>query len=213
MPRKSALLVAEALGQKVGPAFKPDRRPEFKPPRLRWFTTVNFDDLPSGTSISANQYAGATLSTLAPSGRPVYAVAWPNTAKSPPNTVTLTAPDVLPAFDARDGAIEARFNTLQMTVAIDALPLVTPETLGLPVTNQPFLEAYGENNQYLGKVLYPLAHGSPGYGSWQTLTFSSATANIRSVRFSSQHHGAPAVYAMFDNLYFQLSFWDLAGSR
>ena len=81
----------------------------------------------------------------------------------------------------------AQSHMLQMTVAIDALPLPTPETLGMPVTNQPFLEAYGEGDQYLGKVLYPIAYGSPGYGSWQTLTFSSPTANIRSVRFSSQY--------------------------
>jgi hypothetical protein len=203
-----AMLAAEALGRQKG-RLEPLRRPPFKPPKLRWFTTVNFDDLPSGASIAANHFAGVTLSTLAPSGRPIYAVNWPNSAKSPPNVVTLTPPDVLPAFDARDGAIEARFNTLQMTVAIDALPLPTPETLGMPVTNSPFLEAYGDNNQFLGKVLYPVAYGSVGYGSWQTLTFSSPSANIRSVRFSSQYHGAPAVYAMFDNLYFQVSLWDL----
>ena len=206
-------LLAETLGQKKGRTPPQFERPPFKPPRIRWFTTVNFDDVPAGTSIAPDHYAGVSFSTLAPSGRPVYAATWPNSAKSAPNVVTLTPPNVLPAFDAREGAIEARFSTLQMTVSIDALPLPTPETLGMPVTNQPFLEAYGDNNQFLGKALYPIAYGSAGYGSWQTLTFSSPTANVRTVRFSSQFHGAPAVYAMFDNLYFQVSLWDLRGSR
>lgn len=184
-------------------------RPRFPPPRLRWFSTVSFDDVPSGTAIAPNQYTGVTFSTVAPSGRPVYAATWPQAAKSAPNVVTLTPPDVLPAFDARDGAIKARFNSLQRSVSIDALPLVTPETLGVKVSNQPFLEAFGDNDTFLGKVLYPVAEGSPGYGSWQTLTISSPTANIRYVLFSCQHTSGPAVYAMFDNLYFQVGLWDL----
>jgi hypothetical protein len=206
MPPKLAALKAEILGPHGD--LKPVR-PPFKPPRLHWFTTVNFDDVPSGTALAADQYAGVTFSTVAPTGRPVYVATWPQTAKSPPNVVTLTPPNVLPALDARDGAIKAQFNSLQMTVSIDALPLVTPETLGMAVTNRPFLEAFGDGDQYLGKVFYPLAYGAAGYGSWQTLSFSSTTANIRYVLFSSQYTGAPAVYGMFDNLYFQISLWDL----
>jgi hypothetical protein len=197
-------LSREVLGGRSIPV-----KPRFPPPKVRWFSTVNFDDVVSGTAIAANQYAGVTFSTVAPAGRPVYAATWPQAAKSAPNLVTLTPPNVLPAFDARDGAIKAQFSSLQLSVSIDALPLVTPETLGQKVTNQPFLEAFGDNDVFLGKVLYPLAEGSPGYGSWQTLTISSPTANIRYVLFSCQHTSGPAVYGMFDNLYFQVGLWDL----
>jgi hypothetical protein len=196
-------LKPEILGVKAGKLSS-----QIDPSKLRWFTTVNFDDVPSGTDVS-NHYVGVTFSTVVPSGRPVYAVTWQQSAKSLPNVVTLMPPNVLSCFDARNGAIKAQFTRLQKTVSIDALPLPTPETLDQPVTNQPFLEAFGENDTYLGKVLYPIAYDTPGYGSWQTLTYSSSDFNIRYVLFSSQYNGAPAVYAMFDNLSFQLSLLDV----
>lgn len=205
MPPKPAIALSEF-------AHKGDFQPvrlKWKPGTIKCFTNVNFDDLPTDTAIPAGHYAGVTFSTVFPTGRPVIVSNWPQLAKSAPNVVTLTAPKVLPCFDARDGAIKAQFDSLQMTVSIDALPLVTPETLGMPVTNRPFLEAYGDGNQFLGKVLYPLAYGAPGYGSWQTISFSSPTAAIRYVQFSSQYAGAPAVYGVFDNLYFQTTIFTL----
>jgi hypothetical protein len=61
-------------------------------------------------------------------------------------------------------------------------------------------------------VLYPLNFGTGGYcqpdnggcgGPWETLTFTSASDNIVSLRLSSQtSQGGPNVYADFDNLIF-----------
>jgi hypothetical protein len=204
MPPKPVALFSEFQTHIQGSQFQPVR-PKWKLGTLNCFTNVNFDDLPSGTAIAANHYAGVNFSTVVPGGRPVNVVNWPQLAKSQPNVVTLTAANVLPAFDARDGAIKAQFDALQMTVSIDALPLVTPETLGMAVTNRPLLEAYGDGDKFLGKVFYPLAYGTPGYGSWQTLSFSTTAASIRYVLFSSQYTGAPAVWGVFDNLYFQVT--------
>ena len=169
--------------------------------RLVPSTLINFDGVPSGTLIN-NHYSGVTLSDPVPgSDGNVYALYDP-IAASAPNVVGVNGTNI--AYDASSGAVKALFATQQSTVSIDAQPILPPEFL-LPVKRQPFLEAFDNKNNYLGEVLYPYTYPSPQFGSWATLTFSSATNNISYVIFSSQNNDDPSttnVYGSFDNLRF-----------
>lgn len=165
-------------------------------------TSIHFDDVAAGTLLN-NHYSGVTLSNPVPgSDGNVYALSSP-LAASAPNVVGIRdSSGTLDAFyDARFGAVKAQFAKPQVSVRIDALPVLPPEYLG-PVQNQPFLEAFDPAGNFLGEVLYPYAYGSAQYGSWATLTFTWASANIGSVIFSSQNDypGTTHVYGAFDNL-------------
>jgi len=120
------------------------------------------------------------------------------------NGVSLIDPQssFLPYFDSRFGAVTATFNTGRSWVSIDAAPVLPPEYVGTPV-GMPWLEAYDANGNFITKTLYSIAYGQPGYGNAQTLTVSSASASIKTVRFSSRFvNGTPPVYGTFDNLRF-----------
>lgn len=177
--------------------------------------TINFDGLADGTVIN-NQYtasSGVTFScvgcsTTEGSGPNIYSRNAAGFAASGTNVVSLEAPSgqgnggsALPFFDARFGGVEASFSSLQQSVSIDASAVLPPEFLGTPV-NDPFLEAFDSSNNLLAKILYPVAYGASNYGSYQTLSFTSSSANIAYVIFSSQHDSGPAVYGEFDNLTF-----------
>ena len=174
---------------------------------------INFDDVPSGTIVDT-QYIGLGVTLDCISCASSHAFARASSAASPPNVVTLVAPfdptnpssSVLTFFDANLGAVTAAFSTPQQVVSIDAEAILPPEFLDTP-QNKPFLEAYSDTAQlpanFLGRVLYPLNFGDPGYGTNQTLTFTSAANNILSVRFSSQiSQPGPRVFGDFDNLNF-----------
>lgn len=169
-------------------------------------TTINFDDVASGTDI-ATQYSGqgVTFSCVSCSlgaGPSVYTDANPSAA-SGPNVVTLFSGSPGGAFfDARYGGIEATFATAQSTVSIDAMGVPPAELLSNSL-NRPFLEAFDASNNFLGEVLYPYYEGQAGFGSWSTLSFTSSSANIAYVIFSSQHsQDGYITYGMFDNLTF-----------
>lgn len=188
---------------------------------------INFDDVASGTIID-NQYPGVTFGCVACGSGHAYARDMSSfgstTAATDPNVVTLIgAPgsgdpnaSTLTSFDARFGAVTVFFTTPQRTVSIQARPQLPLEFLGSAL-NKPFLEAYSSTTQngstFLGRVLYPLDFGTGGYcqpstsacgGPWQTMTFTSTSDNIVSLRLSSQaSQGGPNVYADFDNLTFE----------
>jgi hypothetical protein len=187
------------------------RRPDIgikPPPQLERVMTVNFDDVPDGTVIDTH-YPGltfASLTTNPPSRGSAFArrlqIAALGSAK---NVLTLSMGGgwTGPFFDARQGAVEVKFDQLQRSVSVQALPLNTPE----PIVdwnvddNRPFMEAFDAAGGYLGRVRAQAAPGSADYFMhWHTLTFTSPSANIRSVRLSSQAHGSAYVYAVFDLL-------------
>jgi len=103
-------------------------------------------------------------------------------------------------FDRRWGAVRADFAMEQGWVSLDVRPVLPPEYLGT-VSARPWLEAYDASGNLLAQVYYPIAHGQPNYGSWQTLRIDRTINDIKYVRFSSQHiDNTPAVYGLFDNL-------------
>ena len=72
-----------------------------------------------------------------------------------------------------------------------------------PVSNRPYLQAFDASNNFLGIVYFA---GDQTQERWETLTFTSASANIKYVQFSCQNgNGNAAVYAEFDNLQFETS--------
>jgi hypothetical protein len=188
---------------------------------------INFDNVASGTVID-NQYPGVTFGCVACGSGHAYARDMSSfgstTAATDPNVVTLIgAPgsgdpnaSTVTSFDARFGAVTVFFATPQRTVSIQARPQLPLEFFGSGL-NKPFLEAYSSTTQnsstFLGRVLYPLDFGTGGYcqpstsacgGPWQTMTFTSSSDNIVSLRLSSQAtQGGPNVYADFDNLTFE----------
>ena len=190
---------------------------------------INFDDVANGTIIDA-QYPGVTFGCVSCGSGHAFArdmaAFGSTTAASGLNVVTLVAPvgsgfpgaSSLTSFNTPLGALSATFATPQRTVSVDARPQLPLEFLGA-VNNKPYMELYNSTVQnastLIARVLYPLNFGDPGYcstnvsacgGVWQTLTFTSPSDNIVSIRLSSQNSqaGAP-VYADFDNLAFQTS--------
>jgi hypothetical protein len=106
-------------------------------------------------------------------------------AESAPNTVSVF--NNIGSFDVRFGAVEAEFATPQSMVSIDASPVLFVELVGTS-TNRPFIEFFDSSNILLTpEVLWSLPLPSVGAGPYQTLSFTSSSANIDHVIFSSQH--------------------------
>jgi hypothetical protein len=184
---------------------------------------INFDDVPSGTVVDTH-YPGVTFGCVVCSSGHAYArdmnTFGSSTAASGLNVVSLVDPgsSTVTSFDARNGAVTATFAAPQRTVSIDARPQLPLEFLGT-ATSKPFIEFYSSATQnastLIGRVYYPLNFGDPGFcqpatsacgGTWQTLSYTSASDNIVSIRLSSQYNSAnPPVYADFDNLRFENS--------
>jgi hypothetical protein len=165
------------------------------------FPTLGSTPVANGSVVdTAYTGYGVTLSCVVCTSGHAFARALSNAN----NGVSLVDPQtsVLPYFDARNGAVIATFNTGRSWVSIDAAPVLPPEFKGTPVS-MPWIEAYDANGNFLAKTLYPIAYGQPGYGDAHTLTVSSGSASIKSVRFSSRYvSGTPPVYGTFDNLRF-----------
>ena len=200
-------LGAKGLLNKIPDILKP--RPPFNPMRT---VVIQFDNVADGTVIdSAYASSGvqfASLTTQPPSRGSVFARRLQSTsAASGVNVMSIsTDPAWLgPFFDARSGAIEVTFDQLQSSVSVMALPLVMPEALG-STDNRPFMEAFSTDGTYLGRARTQLKEGDPGFNLvWQPLVFVSPTRNIKKVRLSSQAHGSPWVYTVFDNLTFHVN--------
>jgi len=169
--------------------------------------TITFDDVASGTMINT-QYSslGVTFScingTTDPndlcSGGNVFAVS-SLSAASPSNVLSLTSGVPLGTFtDERFGYFRADFSSGQTSVSIDALNVNPPEYLG-STTNAPCLQAFNSSGGFLGQAIWT---GNTDIESWQTLTVTSASADIAFVVFSSFSATGHAVYGMFDNLTF-----------
>src|SRR5882672_10240084 len=192
-------------------------------PRCAFAAQINFDDVPNGTVID-NSYPGVTFGCVACTSGHAYArdmnTFGSTTAATEPNVITLIDPGAssVTSFNASYGAVTVVFATPQRTVSVQARPQLPLEYFGQGL-NKPYLEAYSSTTQnsstFLGRVLYPLNYGSGGYcdtqsggcgGPWQTLTFTSSSDNILSLRLSSQQsQGGPNVFADFDNLVFEVS--------
>lgn len=166
-------------------------------------TVINFDDVADGTVINTH-YAGVTFSN--PLGGNVYAQAVGASGNiSAPNAVSILNGGLDFFFNASSGAVDATFATLQQTVSIDVRAVGPVEFLGA-LQNRPFLEAYDSANGFLGRVLFAGALPTDccfAFTPIETLTFTSGSANIAKVRFSSQiSQSGAAVYGLFDNLSF-----------
>jgi cysteine-rich repeat protein len=165
---------------------------------------VDFDDVADGTAIDA-YYAslGLPFGFVNPIGGSIYARG-SALADTPENVVSVFATGI-PAFDARDGAVEVVFSTPQSYVAIDAAILRLPEGLGTPV-NEPRLEIYDVSGAFVTGVDWDFAQiPQPGVGAvtpYQTLSYASPTPNaIGKVRIlSTQPLGGPSNFGLFDDL-------------
>jgi len=133
-------------------------------------------------------------------------------APSSPNVVSVVGTGGA-AFDTASGAIDVYFATPQLSVSIDARPVGPAADNLAPLRNRPFLEAYS-GSTVLGSVLYagPLPTGCCfAVGATETLTYTSSTANITKVRFSSQQNQSPArTFGLFDNLKFCSTAYEVA---
>jgi len=177
---------------------------------------VNFDDVASGTNINT-QYLGlgVTFGCFDGSASPDVCAgnnAYANSATgaaSAPNVISLTDGSTLGVVtDERFGFFRATFTNTVNSVSIDALAVLPPEYMG-STTNKPFLQAFNSSGGFLGTVDYTASVYS---GTWQTLTFTSATDNIKFVAFSSYNGTGHPVYGMFDNLNFSsLAGWEGSG--
>jgi hypothetical protein len=172
--------------------------------------TIDFDNAPGGTvapgSIVDASYTsvGVTFSCVACTSGHAFALS----AAAGGNAVSLFAPPSVPFFDARYGAVRATFATPRRWVSIEATPVLPPEWLTTPVA-KPWLEAFDANNNLIGSVqYYPFGYGDVGWGTAQTITVTSTSANIAYVQFSSQAPGSGTpVYGQFDNLRFNTDFY------
>jgi len=174
-------------------------------------TTITFDNVADGTNINT-VYAGLGVTFDNPLGVSVDNPSSPNifarassTNASPGNVVSVFATGV-PAFDARYGAVEAVFASGQRQVSIDAAILRLPEGLGTPV-NAPKMEIYDVNNNFVTAVSWDFTKiaqpAAGGITAFETLSFTSASANIGKVRFlSGQPGGSPSNFGVFDNFSF-----------
>lgn len=155
---------------------------------------INFDTVPDGMPINTF-YPGVTFSE-AVTGRSVFARA--ATAKSQPNVVSINQTGLQPYY-ARNGAVQAVFATPQNTVSIDTAAFRYPESLGTAV-NRPYLQAFDASNRLLATVYFQGALPVSGSTGYETLRYTSATANIAKVLFSVSQNSGPVVYGYFDNL-------------
>jgi len=183
-------------------------------PHLNFFpvtTTIEFDDVPSGTAIDTHyQSQGATfasITTSPPSQSSAFAT-FSALARTPTNTVSIDPTSS--TFYGELGGIKVTFDRLVFGVSIYARATVTPERMLVdPQDNRAFIVALDENDNFLGETTYPHPWWDPNFGDWQNLAVTSAgalqhifVAKIKSVVFSSQHVGAPNVWAAFDTLRF-----------
>lgn len=164
--------------------------------------TINFDDVSDKTVINDSYAAkGVTFSNIiAGISNNVFARNCWNTPDSTPNCISIFQTGIA-CFDESYGIIEAKFSTTQARVSIESMPLLFPEPLNQPVHAKPYMEVFDSKGLLLQRIYYPANYGEPQWGTWQKMEFTSDSANIRSIRFSSQRL-FPWVYAFFDNLKF-----------
>jgi Tol biopolymer transport system component len=172
-------------------------------------TSIEFDDVPSGTAIDLHYQAkGATFQTVTTSGGQSSTFAtFSALARTPSNTVS--ADPASSTFDRTMGGVQVTFDQLVYGVSIYARGTITPELLRPTADNRPFLEAFDENGALLIETKYPYPWWDPNFGGWENLVVTSANAlehifipKIKSVVFSSQRNGVPHVWAAFDTLRF-----------
>lgn len=154
--------------------------------------TINFDDVSSGTNVSA-QYAGVTFTKYLP-GPPstttndVYANGVdPSAAESSPNVVSIFS-NTYAAFDERYGTIHAHFDVAQTSVSIDVYMENGAEGYGS--NGIAFMNVFNTGGTGIGTVV------NGAMGSWNTLTFTGT--DIKDVYFSVDYKGQNT-YGYFDN--------------
>jgi hypothetical protein len=186
-------------------------------------TEIDFDFVSSGTPIN-NEYArfGVTFDAVllnSPGSNGSVFAAKNLFAETSPNVISIDQNGS--AFHEGQGGIRATFNSPQLFVSIDALPIFSDDDPKDPNTNTPYLLVFGMPiyqpppfppiQQQLARISFPIWNKAPNFESWQTMDYVStaATPNIGSVIFSSSYSGiGEPVYAVFDRLRFahQLPF-------
>ncbi|HYM34141.1 MAG TPA: PEP-CTERM sorting domain-containing protein [Steroidobacteraceae bacterium] len=170
--------------------------------------TIDFDHDTGGAAVADGTainslYASVGVTFDNPLGNASIFARSSTLNNSSPNVVSVFQTGV-PAFDARFGAVEAVFGSAQSFVSIDAAILRLPEGLGTP-TNAPKLEIYDNTGAFITAISWNFGlNPQPdvgGFAGWQTLSYTSASANIGKVRFlSGQPGGGPSNFGLFDNL-------------
>jgi hypothetical protein len=176
-----------------------------RPPHFFLPNTITFDDVPDGTAIDTH-YSGVTFASVTdqpPKRWSTFAREW-LTAQSLPNVISVNDPSTYPFFDAYVGGIEATFTSPQRWVSIGAKPLTIAEDIGQEFTHKPYIESFDAQGNFLQIAYCGPSYGDTEWGRWKPLVLASTSANIASVRFSSQYHNDPPhVFALFD--YFQFA--------
>ncbi|HKO49393.1 MAG TPA: hypothetical protein VJV79_16795 [Polyangiaceae bacterium] len=172
-------------------------------------TLIDFDLTPAQAAIADGTIVdttytslGVTFTCIVCSSGHAFARATGRTG----NGVSMLASPLFAAYDSHMGAVRAEFTSPRSWVSVDTVPIIASELYSAP-SARPWLEAFNAAGLKIGSTVYYPAYGTPGYGQWQTLRIDDPTGSIKSVRLSSQH-GAPMVYAKFDNLSFNTDpYW------
>lgn len=170
-------------------------------------TTLNFDG-PVDTDITSD-YAGLTFNAPLAGTGPVRTWAAP-AAHTPGNVLGLSGQNNFFAFNQGNGAIDIIFGTAVSFVSIEAaFVIATDQFLG--IGGLPFMAAYSSDlisaANRIGIDEWNIAgdaclSGNFCQSAWDTLSLSSATANIKAIRLTGSlaTTGGVSRLAMFDTL-------------
>jgi hypothetical protein len=161
---------------------------------------INFDDVANGTVVDTH-YAGITfLNPLGGSAFARDAFSLTNTG----NVVSVFSTSASPTapFNGSYGAVDGVFDSAVGRVSVDVtIFLNSGDMLGTSPLNA-YMQLFN-GTTVLATIYDTLAIGSGGSAT-QTLSYTSATDNITSVRLSAQHdptgNSGLALFAEFDNL-------------
>jgi len=171
-------------------------------------TTINFDGA-AQTNIT-NAYAGLTFNAPLGGTGPVRTWAAPN-ANTPGNVLGLSGQNNFYVFNQTNGAIDIVFDTPVNFVSIASAFVVSTE-LYTQSTGDPFMAVYNSTSvtaaNRIGLDQWSIAGDSCNTSTtfcvsgWDTLSFSSATNNIKTIRLTgfAPTAGTASRYAMFDTL-------------
>jgi hypothetical protein len=163
--------------------------------------TITFDNLASGTVLT-NQYPDI-VSWTNPLGGSVYAL---DRFSGAGNGVSINSTGTAP-FNASTGAVDITFAAAQQTVSIDTTEILNSgDMFGFSPLHS-YMSIYNANG-FVTNVYATLQMGS-GDIKTQTLSYTSAAADITKIRLSVQYDSTgssgTALFAEFDNLTFNTS--------
>jgi len=176
-------------------------------------TTINFDGAVQTNITSA--YPGLTFNAPLSGTGPVRTWAAPN-ANTPGNVLGLSGQNNFYVFNQTNGAIDIVFDTPVNFVSIASAFVVSTE-LYTQSTGDPFMAVYNSTSvtaaNRIGLDQWAIAGDSCNTATsfcvsgWDSLSFTSATNNIKTIRLTgfAPTAGTASRYAMFDTLTYGVS--------